>query len=179
MLEKLAGDIFISGIFLRELKSNRQHVQAVHAHPTGAVRLFEVTSGGKRCRTVKDADVIESQKAALKNIRAVGILTVHPPSKIQEQLVKHFFQETTVGHAAHAPLDLVDAPRSPGMNRRVNVAEGPFVGGELAVWVHVPFAQKKDELIFGEIGIEKCQGNAVERQVPRGKPRILPLIRHG
>ena len=32
------------------------------------------------------------------------------------------------------------------MNRRIHVAEGPFVGGQLPVRMHVPFAGQADEL---------------------------------
>ena len=179
MLEELAGDVFISRIFFGQLQSDCQHIEAVHAHPTGPVRLFEMAPGGERRRAVKDSDVVQAQEPSLKDIRAVGVLAVHPPCEIQEQLVKDLFEETTIGHAAHAPLDFVDTPRGPGVNRRVDVAEGPFVRGQLAVGVHVPFAQKEDELIFGKIRIDECQGNAVKRQVPCRVPRILPLIRHG
>ena len=93
--------------------------------------------------------------------------------------MKHPFEKTTVGHTAHAPLDFVNTPCGPGMNRRVDIAESPFVGGQLAVGVHVPFAQKKDELILGKIGIDERQGNAVKREVPRCVPRIFPFIWHG
>ena len=48
------------------------------------------------------------------------------------------------------------------MDRRIHIAEGPFVGGQLPVGVHVPFAHKKDELLFREIGIDERQRNAVK-----------------
>src|SRR5437588_8081915 len=115
MLEEFAGDIFISRIFFRKLKCDRQHVQTIHAHPTGAVGLLEVASGGKRRRTVKNPDVVEAKESTLKNICAVRILAVHPPGKIEEQLVKNFFQEPAIGHTTHAALDFVHAPGSPGM----------------------------------------------------------------
>ncbi len=44
--------------------------------------------------------------------------------------------------------------------------------------MHVPFSQKQDELLLGEIGVHKREGDRVEREVPRGVPRILPLVRH-
>src|SRR2546430_6391575 len=78
---------------------------------------------------VKNSDVIEAQEAALKNICAVRVLAVHPPGEIQEQLVKNFLEESTIGDATHAALDFVDAPGGPGMNRWIHIAKGPFVGG--------------------------------------------------
>src|SRR5713101_7528120 len=35
MLKELAGNIAIGRVFLRQFEGNGQHVQAVHAHPTG------------------------------------------------------------------------------------------------------------------------------------------------
>src|SRR5438445_106007 len=78
-----------------------------------------------------------------------------------------------------SPFGSFNTSCGPGMNRRVDIAESPFVGGQLAVGVHVPLAQKKDELILGEIGIDERQGNTVKREVPRCVPRIFPFIRHG
>ena len=37
VLEELAGDILVSGVMLGQLQGDRQHVEAVHAHPTRAV----------------------------------------------------------------------------------------------------------------------------------------------
>src|SRR5260370_20953373 len=132
MLEEFAGDIFVSRILFRQLQSDGQHVQPIHTHPAGAVRLLEVASGGKGRGTVKDSDIVEAEKSALKNVCAVGILAVYPPGKIQQQLVKNFFEESAVGDAAHAPLDFVDAPGGPRMNRRIHVPKSPLVGGQLA-----------------------------------------------
>ena len=39
------------------------------------------------------------------------------------------------------------------MDRRVHVAEGPLISGELAVRVHVPFACQQHELLLGEFGV--------------------------
>src|SRR5260370_25449129 len=145
MLEEFAGDIFVSRILFRQLQSDGQHVQAIHTHPTGAVRLLEVASGGKRRGTVKDSDIVEAEKSALKNVCAVRILAAYPPGKIQQQLVKHFFQESAVGDAAHAPLDFVDAPGGPPRNRRIHCAKGPLVGGQLPVGMTEAFSQKTNE----------------------------------
>src|SRR5713226_10471243 len=166
MLEEFAGDIFVSRIFFGQFQSDCQHVQAIHAHPTGAVRLLEVPSRGEWRGTVKDSNVVEAEKSALKNVCSVGILAVHPPGKIQEQLVKDFFEESTVGYTAHAPLDFVDAPGGPCMNGRIHIAKGPFIGRQLTIRMHIPFAQKKNELLLGKIRIDQSERNAVKRQVP-------------
>ena len=80
--------------------------------------------------------------------------------------------------AALLAVDLEHAPGGPGVDRRVDVAEGPFVGRQLAVGVHVPFARKQDQLLLGELGIDQRQRDAVKGQVPGGIPGIFPLVGH-
>ena len=79
---------------------------------------------------------------------------------------------------AARPGHFVNAPHCPGMNRWIDVAKRKLVGRNLAVRVHVPFAQEKIELLFGEMRIDLREWDHVEREVPRRKPRILPLIWH-
>ena len=75
-------------------------------------------------------------------------------------------------------IDLVDAPRGPGVHRRVDVAERPLVRGKLPVRVHVPFAQQQHQLLLRELGVDEGQRDAVERQIPGRVPGVLPLVRH-
>ena len=64
------------------------------------------------------------------------------------------------------------------MNRRVHVAEIPFVGRKLTVRVHVPLAEHEHELILRKIRIDERQRNAVEGEIPRRVPRVLPSVGH-
>ncbi len=64
------------------------------------------------------------------------------------------------------------------MDGRIDVAEIPFVGRDLPVGVHVPFAQKQNQLVLGKFGIHVPQRNHVKCGIPRGVPGILPLVRH-
>jgi hypothetical protein len=64
------------------------------------------------------------------------------------------------------------------MDRRVDVAEGPFIGGQLAIRVHIPLAGEKQKLAFGEFRIHQGHWNTMESQVPGGVPRVFPFIRH-
>ncbi len=88
-------------------------------------------------------------------------------------------EECAVAAAVALLVDLVDAPRGPGVDRRVHISEGPFVGRELAVGVHVPFAEHEHELLFSEIRVDESERDAVKSQVPRGIPGIFPLVGHG
>ena len=66
MFEKLAGDVFIDRIFARQLQRDRQHIQAIHPHPTRAIRLFEVASSWQRRATVKNSNIVQSQEIRLE-----------------------------------------------------------------------------------------------------------------
>ena len=44
--------------------------------------------------------------------------------------------------------------------------------------MQVELAEQQIELLLGEVDVDGRQGKRVERQVPGGKPRIFPLVRH-
>ena len=59
VFEELAGDVLVRTIFSGQFQCNRKHVEAIHAHPTRRIRLFDVTAGRQRRAAVEDPDVIE------------------------------------------------------------------------------------------------------------------------
>src|SRR5947209_6375656 len=85
------------GSCARQLERDREHIQAEHAHPGGAVGLLEVAAGGQGRAAVEYADVVEAQEAALEDIAALGVLAVDPPGEVEEQLVEDALEELTVG----------------------------------------------------------------------------------
>ena len=88
MFKEFAGHIFVGPIVSGELQRNRQHVEAVHAHPTGGIRLFNVAAGRQRRTPVEHPDVVEAEKPPLEDVLSIGVFTIHPPGKVQQQLVK-------------------------------------------------------------------------------------------
>src|SRR6516162_232128 len=62
VLEELAGDTFIGWILPREFQRNGQHVQAIHAHPTGSVRLLEMPTGRKGRGAIEDPNIVKPQE---------------------------------------------------------------------------------------------------------------------
>ncbi len=66
--KNLVAIVLVGVVFARQLQRDRQHVQAEQAHPGGAVGLLEVAAGRQRCAAVEDADVVEPQEAALKDV---------------------------------------------------------------------------------------------------------------
>ena len=185
MLEKLRRDVLINAVVLREFERDAHQVQAIHRHPARAVGLVDVAAGGQWHAPVENADVVEAEEAALKNVAALRVLAVHPPGEVEQKLVKYAFEKFQVAgvarirFAAMFAVNLEHAPRCPRVDGRVHVAERPLVGGELAVRMHIPLAGELRELMLGKPRVQHRQRDAMERQVPRGIPRILPLVGHG
>ena len=84
------------------------------------------------------------------------------------------FEELVVLPAVHVE----HSQRGPRMDRRVDVPEGPLVGGQLSVRMHVPLPAEEHELMLSELGVDVRERYAMKRQVPSRVPRVLPLVRH-
>ena len=179
MLEKLGRDIFVNVVLTRELNRDSHQVQAKHSHPTGAVALLEMSSVVKNFVAIEHADVVESKKAALENIFALGVLAVHPPGEGDQHFVKNRFQKCAIAFSGLFAFNLINAPRRPSQHRRINVVEIPFVGWNFAVRVLIPFTDDEIELGLGELDIDQREREAVESQVPRCVPGKFPFVRHG
>src|SRR6266498_5610236 len=119
----------------------------------------------------------ESEEAAGKEVVAFGVLAIHPPGKVEQQLLEHAFKKCGVALAAW-PSHLVNAPSRPCVHGRIHIAEGELISRNLAIGVHVPFAQKEIELLLGEMRIDFRKWNHVESEVPCREPGIFPFVRH-
>jgi len=116
VLEELRRDVLVGRVLPGQLERDREHVQAVHAHPGGAVRLLDAVAGRQRCRTVEDADVVEPEEATLEDVLPLGVLPVHPPGEVEQQLVEDLLEELAIALAAQPALDSIDAQRRPGVD---------------------------------------------------------------
>ena len=65
------------------------------------------------------------------------------------------------------------------MHRRVDVAKGPFVGGQLAAGMQIALMEHQQQLLLGKFAIDQRHRNAMESQVPGSVPGVLPLVWHG
>src|ERR1043165_2918995 len=110
-----------------------------------------MAAGRKRCTAIENTDVIETEKAALKDVHPVRVFTIHPPGEVQEQLLEDSLKEDRVAHSASLLLNLVNAPRGPCVNRRIHIAKRPLVCWQLSVRVHVPLAQHQHELLLRKL----------------------------
>src|SRR5215469_11218277 len=96
MLEEFDRDVLVDRVFEGEFKRDAQQIQGVHCHPGSAVGLVYEAAGGQRRTAVKDADIVKTEKPALKYIPALGVLAVDPPGEVQHQLVKYPLEEMAV-----------------------------------------------------------------------------------
>src|SRR4030095_7288656 len=92
VLRELRCYVLVTWIMLGKLQVNLQQVLGKKTHPGCAVGLFQRTAGRQRRATVEDANVVQSQEAALENVVAFLILPVYPPGEIQQQLSERLFQ---------------------------------------------------------------------------------------
>src|SRR6516162_7899596 len=174
----LDGDAFVIGIFGCELEGDHRHVEREHRHPAGGVRLLQTEARRQWLGAGEDGDVVEAEKAALEDIMPVPVLAIDPPGIVQQQLLEHPVQEMKVSGAALYPLSAKDLERGRRVDRRIYVAESPFISRDLAIWMQIPLAQQDFDLVFGEVDIDECQRAAMKSEVPSGKPWIFPAVGH-
>ena len=91
LLGKLEDHILVTGIVGSKFDGDLRHILAEQGHPGCPVCLLQVAAGGKRCTAIEDADVIEAEKASFEYVLAEPVFTIHPPGKIQSQLVERCF----------------------------------------------------------------------------------------
>ena len=179
VLEEAADELLVERVVQRQLDRDPQHLLAEEGHPSGAVRLLETAASGQRRAAVEHADVVETEEAALEHVVAGAVLAVDPPGEVHQQLGEGVLQEVDVAGAAVALLVAeIDLNRRVGVHGRVDVAEVPLVGRDLAVRVQVLVAQHEIELRLGEVVVDHRERQHVEGQVPGGEPGVLPLVRH-
>src|SRR5256885_17251620 len=87
-----------------------------------------MAAGRKRPASIEDADVVEPEKSALKNVAAFLILAVHPPGEVQHELVKGPLEENAIPCAAAFFFDAIDAQASPCVHRRGHPGPRPRAG---------------------------------------------------
>src|SRR5262249_20246197 len=126
--------------------------------------------GGQWHAPVEDADVIEPQKPTLKDVVVVQIFPIHPPRKVEHQFVEDTLEEHGIPLACPALLSLVYLPCRPGMDRRIGIAEGPFIGGELPRPVHITIFEEEKKMLLCKNAFRHSPLNPMESPVPRPPP---------
>jgi uncharacterized BrkB/YihY/UPF0761 family membrane protein len=76
------GHVHVGGVVLGELERDLKHPLRVQGHPRRTVRLLQRATARQRRRAIEDADVVQSQEAALEQVPAIGILAIDPPGEL-------------------------------------------------------------------------------------------------
>ena len=174
MLEEFDRDVLVDRVAIGEQQRHLEHVEAVFRHPGRAVRLFQDFAAGSITERSNGPILSSPRKPPSKMLspRASSRLT-H-----QVKLISSLLKTRARKSKSVAAVDAEHRQRRPCLNRRVHVAEIPFVGRQLAVRMHVPFARQQQQLVLRHRRVGMGENDAVKGEVPRGVPRILPLIRH-
>src|SRR5215831_5761798 len=154
------------------------HDLAIQSDPCGTIGLFDNSAGGQVGAAIKHANVVQAEKSSGEDIAPLRVFAVYPPGEIEQQALEALFQKLDVG-PARLILNLVQEQRSPGMDRRINVAKVPLVRRNLSIGMQVEIMQHQKLLLFGEIEINQRQGEGMKRQIPSCIPGIFPLVGHG
>ena len=178
MLDELLNQVRIHRSCERQLHGDLEHVLAEQRHPSGSIRLVQVSAGRQRRAAIEHPDVVQSQEAALEDVGPCAVLAIHPPREVEQQLLERALQPVEVTRSAPGFLQAVGKDRGPGVHRWIDVAEVPFVGGQLTARVQVLGPHHQVELLFAEVHIDHGQREAVEGEVPRRVPRVFPFVRH-
>ena len=149
---------------------------AIHAVPSACSRWPPVGSGALRSNTPM---LSRPRNPPSNTLRPDGSLRLTHHVKLTSSFWNALLQQGDVACAALLELGLVDEQRRPGVDGRVDVAEVPLVGGELAVRMQVQLVEHQAQLVLGEVEVDHRQRHGVEREVPRGVPRVLPRVGHG
>ena len=154
MLEKLRRHSLIDGVVARELERDPHQIETEHTHPAGRVGLLEHRAVRVRFAAVDHRDIVEAEEAALEHVVAVAVDFIDPVREVDQELVEAALEPLTVGVAVADPIHVVNPPHRPRVDRRVEVAELPLVGGQLPAGVLKLLEQQQPELILGELRVD-------------------------
>ena len=149
---------------------------AIQAVPSACSRYPPVGSGALRSKTPM---LSSPRKPPSKTLLPSRSLRFTHQVKLSRSFWNARSSQFEVPLAAPSLVDRVREDRGPGVHRRVDVAEVPLVRGNLPAGVEVLVPQHQVQLVLAEVLVDERQRKAVEGQVPRRVPRVLPLVRHG
>jgi hypothetical protein len=72
---------------VRQLERDRQHVKAVHRHPTGSIGLIKLIAAGQPGASIKDP-ILSGRESRLEDISPVIVFAINPPGEVDQKLVK-------------------------------------------------------------------------------------------
>jgi hypothetical protein len=89
-------------------------------------------------RTIKNANVVQTEKSAAKHMPAFRIFAIHPPSEIDQQLLKGSLQKEKISLTLGIG-NFIYPPYRTSMHGRIHIGKIPLISRELTIRMHVPF----------------------------------------
>ena len=169
MLDELLGHLRVGGAGAGQLHRDLEHVLAEEGHPGRAVGLLEEAPHRQRRAAIEHPDVVHAEEPALEHVAAGAVLAIHPPGEVQQQLLERALEPVEV-LVAMGGRQAVRVDGRPGVDRRVDVAEVPLVGGQLAVGVEVRRAEHQVELPLAELFVAPARETRGPTRRTRGTP---------
>ena len=129
--EYAADDAIDMGVLLAAERPDRVQVRewaAAFVRSTGMDTLSllkDINAGVLWLRAIEYRDVVEPKKAALEDIRALGVLTIDPPAVIEQELVKDPLQEIVLAAPALHAFGPEGFQRRKRVDWRIHIAEIP------------------------------------------------------
>src|SRR4051812_2724753 len=117
MLKEFCGHVFKRWIMHCDFNRHFHHIQSICAHPAGSICLFKLHFTGEVKISVEYTNVIQSKEATFKDVVAINVFTVDPPCKIDDKLLKYFFQELNIANSFLFLLYFIYLHGCPRMNR--------------------------------------------------------------
>ncbi len=99
VLEELRREVLVGAVLPGQLHRHGQQRGAVEGHPRRPVRLLEEAARRQRPRAVEDADVVEAEEPAREQMVALGVLAIHPPGEVEQQLLEDPREEESVARS--------------------------------------------------------------------------------
>src|SRR5271156_5230613 len=127
---------------------------------------------------IEDPDVVETEEATLEYVLPEAVLAIHPPSEVQQKLLKSSLEEIDISLAPQGLLCSMEKQGRPSVDWRVDIAEVPLICRNLAAGVHVKPFEHEIDLLLGELGVHDRYRDRVEREVPGRIPGIFPFVGH-
>ena len=149
--------------------------RAIQAVPSACSRKPPVGKGALRSKTPM---LSRPRKPPSNRFLPSRSLRLSHQLKLKSSFWKMRLRNGMASGPSGLAVEAVVEQGRPGVHRRVDVAEVPFVRRKLAVGMLVAVAQHQIQLTGGEVRIDDGQGRRVEGQVPGGEPRVLPLVGH-
>ena len=176
--DEALADVGVFRFLVAQFHGDLQQIETERGHPGGAVALLDDAAVGQGETSIEHGDVVEPEEAPLKDVVARSVVAVGPPAVFQDQLAQGRAQKAQVRGVGLFAIDLIDAHRRPGADRRIGIGEGPFIGRGLGVGRRVVGLAQQHALLLGRCRIEDGEGHRMEHQIPLAEVGVLPAVRH-